>query len=111
LRRVILDLVLAAVAHDARQVVHDAAQHTVRLTGLHLEWPDLIRHVVEDVAVVERTERAHSEIDRELQTWFAGGRLDPVGLLKEQDTETIEAGVLHGEPIFRLVHSEAARPT
>ena len=46
---------------------------------------------------------------RELQSRLSRRRIDPVVLLEEQDAESVEAGVLHAEPIFRLVHAETAR--
>ena len=39
---------------------------------------------------------------------LAGRGLDAVGLLEEQDAESVEPGILDAEPVLGFVHAEAA---
>ncbi len=80
----------------------------VGLALVHLEGANLINELVDDIAEVERVQHAHAKVHAELQTWLAAGRLDAVGLLKEQDAKTIESGVLQREAILGFIHAEAA---
>ncbi|MBI4263801.1 MAG: hypothetical protein HY657_05470 [Acidobacteria bacterium] len=107
--RALLDFVLLSITHRACEVVHHFVHHAVCLARAHLERTDLVGHVVEDVAEVERAERPHAEVHGELQARLARGGPDAVGLLKQEHPEPVEARVLHAEAVLRLVHAEAAR--
>ena len=98
------------LAQARRQELHALVHDAIGFALTHFERSDLIGHIVHHIAQVERVERGHPEVDRELQPRLARRGLDAVRLLEEQDPEAVEAGVLHGEPVLRLVHPEAARP-
>ena len=92
-------------------MLHHVFENTIGLTGCRLVRAQLTTHVVEHVAEVQRVERAEPEVDGELQPSLPRRRIDPVVLLKQQDAEAVEAGVLDAQPVLRLVHPEAARST
>ncbi len=99
---------LALAQHGAKRV-HRLVEDAVGLALFHLIRTDAVDHLVHDVAEIERIEHAHAEVDRELQSSFARGRLHAVILLEQQHAEAVEARILQGQAIFGLVHAEAAR--
>ena len=110
-REPIVDVEHAAIAERERQPLHAVLERAIGLAVLHLVRANLVADIVQDVTEVQRVERAQAEIDRELQPCLARRRIDPIVLLEEEDAEPVEAGVLHAEPVLRLVHPKPARST
>src|SRR5580692_2407396 len=106
--RALFNLERVTVFQITAQSVHRVPEYFVGLALIDFEWPNLVNHVVEHVTQVHGVQHAKAEVDRELQSRFAGGGLDSIAVLKQQHPETIEAGVLEREAILRLIHAEAA---
>src|SRR5262249_52622108 len=94
-----------------RQPRHHLLRDMLGFACVDLVGTDLAADVVQDIAEVERVESTEPEVYAKLQARLARRRIDPVVLLKEQDPEAAEAGVLDREPILGFIHPEAARST
>src|SRR5262245_38310785 len=108
--RTFRDVEHRAIAQGRGELLHRLGERTIRQPRRRLVRADLAADIVQDVTVVERIERAHAEIDAELQAGLTRRRVDPVVLLEKKDAESVEPRVLDAEPVFRFVHPEAARP-
>ena len=108
-RRSLHDVPAFAVAQRIGQRLDRLPNHPVRLPLVHFEGANLVDQLIDHVPEIERIEHAHAEVDRELQSRLAAGRLDAIRLLEEQYPEALKAGVLQREAVFRLVHAKAAR--
>src|SRR5262249_26189683 len=95
------------IAQRRGELLHRLRERTIRQPRRDLVRADLAADIVQDVAVVERVKGAHAEIDTELQAGLTRRRIDAVILLEQENAESVEAGVLHTEAIFSLIHAKA----
>ncbi len=107
--RGLLNFERVTVFQITTEPIHRLTEYFVGLAFVHFEWTNLVDQIVDHVAQVHRVQHAESEVDGELQSWLTRGRFDPVAVLEEQHSETIEARILQREAILGLIHPEAAR--
>ncbi|MFZ0298755.1 MAG: hypothetical protein WAM13_10450 [Candidatus Sulfotelmatobacter sp.] len=107
--RALLNLERIVIPEIVAKTIHHFPEHAVGFAFVHFKRADLVDHVVDHIAEMHSVQHSEAEINCEFQTGLAGGSLNPVAIFEEQDTKTVEAGVLQREAIFRLVHAEAAR--
>src|SRR5262249_27238092 len=97
-----------AVLEVFAESVDSIAECAIGLALIRLIRTDLEDEIVEHVTQVHGVQHAGSEIDGELQTGLAGGGFDAIAVFKQQDAETIEAGVLQRVAVFGFIHAKAA---
>ncbi len=69
-----------------------------------------MKHLVSDIAQVQRVQHPHTEIHSEFQSRLAGTGLQAIILREQQDAEPSKSGVVQRHAKLGFVHSEAARP-
>ena len=99
-----------ALAEKSAQSVHDLGKSAVGFTRNNLVGTELVKHLVGDVAQIERVQHSHAEIDGEFQSRLARLGLEPIVLRKQQDAKPSKSSVLQRHPVLGFVHPEAARP-
>src|SRR6516162_9030646 len=107
-RGALFDLKCLAILQVLAQSVDRLAKNPVGLSLPYLERTNLVDKIVNHVPEVQRIQHSETEIDRELQPRFSGFGLDSIAVFEQQDAEPVEARVLKGEPVFRLIHAETA---
>ena len=113
--RTLEDFVTLPVLQKIAELIHDCFDCLAGCTRGNLVGPDLVNHVVDHIAQVQRVELAHAEVRGELQARVARCRLDAMVLLEKQDPETPETRILEGatisNPAFRQrCHAGISRP-
>ena len=108
-RRALQDFVTLPVLQKITELIHDFFDCLAGCTRSNLVRTDLVNHVVDHIAQVQRIELPHAEISGELQAGVARCRLDAMVLLEKQDPEAPEARILQRHAVLGLVHAEAAR--
>src|SRR5580700_3472480 len=108
-RRALLNFKRIPVAKVVAQAIYRRAEYALGFAFIHFERANLVNQIVEYVAHVHGVQHAKSKINRELQPWLSGCRLDSIAVLEQEHAEAIETGILQRETIFRLIHAEPAR--
>ena len=88
--------------------LHGLVQHAVGLAGVHFVGANLVGHVVDDVADVQRVQDGQEEVEVHLQAGFGLGLVQAAALLEQQHAEFVEARVAQRQPVLGFVHAEAA---
>ena len=94
--------------HHLVQKLHGLFQHAIGLAGVHLVRPDLIGHVIEDIAHIQRIQDGQEEVQVHFQSRFGLGLVQPAALLEKKHAELVESRVPQRQPVLRFVHAEAA---
>src|SRR5208337_4465904 len=81
-RRPLQNLKASALAEKSAQSVHDLGESAVGFTRNNLVGTELVKHLVGDVAQIERVQHSHAEIYGEFQSRLARLGLDTLILRK-----------------------------
>src|ERR1700730_1616376 len=90
-RRPFLDFKRIPISEVFAKPVDCLAEYALSLALVHFERTNLVDQVVEHIPEVHGVQHAESEVNRELKSWLARGRLDSIAVLEQQHAETVEA--------------------
>src|SRR5579872_3070527 len=105
-RRALFNFKRIPVAQVVTQAIYRLAKYALGFAFIHFEGANLINQIIEHVSQMHGVQHAKSEINRELQPWLSGGRLDSVAVFEQENAEAVETSILQSETIFRLIHAE-----
>src|ERR1700722_18772809 len=74
-RSPLFDLKRVPISEILAKPLHGLAEHALRLALIDFERANLVNQVVEHVAHVHCIEHSESEVNGELQSWFARGEI------------------------------------
>ena len=78
-------------AHHFVQHFHGLFEHAVGFAGVHFVGANLVGHVVDDVADVQRVQDGQEEVQVHFQAGFGFGLVQAAALLEQQHAELVEA--------------------
>src|SRR5580658_4357534 len=81
-RSPLLDFERISISQVVAESIHGLVEDAVGFSLIHLEWTNLINHIVEHIAQVHGVEHAESEINGKLQSRLARGGFDAVAVFK-----------------------------